>query len=26
VWREYCPNVMTLDALDAERKPAGKAN
>jgi hypothetical protein len=25
-WREYCPNVMTLDALAAERKPAGKAN
>jgi hypothetical protein len=25
-WREYCPNVMTLDALDAERKLAGKAN
>jgi hypothetical protein len=26
VWREYCPNVMTLDALDAERKLRGKAN
>ncbi len=25
VWREYCPNVMTLDALRAERERAGKA-
>jgi len=25
-WRGYCPNVMTLDALRAGRKPAGKVN
>jgi hypothetical protein len=25
-WREYCPNVMTLDALAEERKQAKKAN
>jgi hypothetical protein len=25
-WRGYCPNVMTLDALRAGRKPASKVN
>ena len=25
-WRDYCPNVMTLDALAAERTQAKKAN
>jgi hypothetical protein len=25
VWREYCPNVMTLDALRAERERARNA-